>query len=352
MRLDAYSKWKLALRLSVLFASAIVKLRGRRINIVAHRNADLDAVGAAFGVAELAKGYGVEPRIVFPEGPNRSARTLLESLGVGEWREECDSENPVITVDVANPYQVGVCENQARKATVIAVDHHKESTIRHLAEIPIIITDAASTSEIVAAIGWGLDFSFTPKTANILYAGIMSDTRGARTVGIFTFEALAFLHALGANPEFIARTGRSVKEPDTSERIAVLKALSRMILGRACKDILVTVSYVGSFESSAARAMLEAGSDVAIVARDTREGVRVSIRVSKRALDNGIEASSLASYIAEKYGGEGGGHPAAAMAEIRGQNYSAELVARELGVSLPGKIGRICTRNRELGGQG
>ncbi len=352
MRLDVHSKWKRALKLSALFDSAIVKLRGGRINIVTHRNADLDAVGAAFGVAELVREYGVEPRIVFPEGPNRSARILLESLGVEEWQEECNSEDPVITIDVANPYQVGVCEDQARKSTVIAVDHHKESTIGLLAKTPIILSDAASTSEIVAAIGWGLDFSFTPKTANILYAGIMSDTKGIKTIGIFTFEALAFLHALGANPEFIVRASRSVREPDTSERIAVLKALSRMILGRACKDILVTVSYVGSFESSAARAMLDAGSDVAVVARGTREGVRVSIRVSKRALDSGIEASSLASYIAEKYGGEGGGHPAAAMAEIRGQNYSAELVARELGASLPGKIGRICTRNRELGGQG
>ncbi len=350
MRQDVFSKWRLAYELGKRFVSDV---RGaRKAVILVHRNADLDAMGAAAGLGGILGVYGVSWTIAVPEGVNKSVKNLLRKINLKLDIIDCDSVSLsngydlVFLVDTASEAQLGSCSDLIRSSrNVILIDHHdKNNLIKYNNIKKYLFSDFSSSSEIVAAIAWGRNIILDDKHATLLYAGIASDSRGFKIVGKLTFEVAGYLVSRGAKTRLIADLSK--REPDTSERIAVLKALSRMKIGRACKDILVTVSYVGSFESSVARAMLEAGADVAAVATDTRDGVRVSLRVSERALNYGVTASLLASFIAEKLSGEGGGHRSAGMVHIRSGELTAQMVAEKLAAALPGKVGRICSSNR------
>ncbi|MCE4627677.1 MAG: DHHA1 domain-containing protein [Desulfurococcales archaeon] len=292
--------------------------------------------------------YGSRSVVVAPEGVSRASKRILEELGVsGVFAGVVDrSLEPamLVVVDTANPAQLSPYEWLLEQAIeVVVIDHHMEGTIRDIADTALVIPEAASTSEIVAFSGSLLRIPFSPVTASALLAGILFDTRNLRITGPFTAEALGYLLDMGADQGLVARVARETRERDTSERIALLKAMSRLRFARACRDILIAVTHVGSFESSVARALLDIGADVAVVAKDTREGVRVSVRTSPRAEGAGITALDIARYIGEKLGGEAGGHPSAAGVSIRSQTLTAEEVAGRLAVSLPGKVARLCT---------
>ena len=339
---------RLASELAVGFDSFLSRAPEKGVVVVVHRNADPDAVGAAVGVVEALGIYGSSSSIVAPEGVSRASKRIVEELGVGDLfvKEVKPGLRPsmLVIVDTANPMQLSPYEWLLDEAgEIVVIDHHREGGLRDMADTAIVIPDAASTSEIVAFSGSLLRIPFSPAAASALLAGILFDTRNLRITGPFTAEALGFLLDLGADQGLVARIARETREKDTSERIALLKAMSRLRYARACKDILVAVTHVGSFESSVARSLIDLGADIAVVAKDTREGVRISVRTSPRAEAVGITALDIARFIGEKLGGEAGGHPSAAGVSVRSQTLTAEDVADRLAISLPGKVARLCT---------
>jgi nanoRNase/pAp phosphatase (c-di-AMP/oligoRNAs hydrolase) len=328
---------------------------GREALVVAHKNADPDAVGAAVGVKNLLNIYGVEAQLVFPEGPSRESKLLMESLGIREdyytSLEECATETLII-VDTASPVQLGDHRRCFGEFTdLIVVDHHKGNILGSKATVPIIVSDAASTSEIEAFIARLLRVHLSRPIAGMLLAGILRDSRWLRITGPFTVEAVGYLLDLGASTSEISRILQDTPMRDVSERIALLKAASRLKIARICGEILLAVTHIGSFEASVARALLTLGADVAVVAKNTREGVRISVRTSPRAESNGITALAVSKYIAEKFGGEGGGHVSAAGVELLTQKYTAEMIVEELARSLPGKLARMCVEARRAGNE-
>ncbi len=338
------------------FDYILSKIEGEAL-VVTHKNPDPDAAGAAVGFAEIARAYGVYARIAFPEGPSKSVKKLLDELDLEVPYETRLTSRPpgckwVVSVDTANPSQLGEFEVLLRspETRVVVIDHHAVGGISKHGSFNLIVSDATSTSEIISYAARSLRIPLSPSVASLVYAGILVDTRWLRQTGPFTFEALSYLLDMGANTSKVFSALRASQERDLSERIALLKAASRLQLARVCKDILVVVSHVGSFEASAARALIDLGADIAVVAKDSPEGVRISIRVSPRAESYNITANAIASYIAGKLGGEGGGHSGAAGVLIRTQRLSAELVAQQLARSLPGKIARLCVEARRLGG--
>ena len=350
MRLPEPLKRLSASRLAVEFVSSITGMR--EAIVVAHKNADADAVGAALGVAYILRIYGVTANLVFPEGPSRMGKLILDRFGVRRWSPDCNAYGSgtrplLVIVDTANPIQLGECSWLLKSSTrSLAVDHHSRGTLPSIVDVLLTLPGAGSSSEIVAVLADTLSIRLPENIANALYAGILIDTRWLRNPGLWSFHALDYLLRSGASPGTVASVLRETQERDTSERIAILKAMSRLRYSRACRDILIAVTHVGSFEASVARILVDAGADVAVVAKDYREGVRISIRVSQRAVKAGIEAGILAEYIASKLGGEGGGHPGAGAVTIVTQSLTAEHVAEELARSLPGKVSRLCVGAR------
>jgi len=346
---EEYLRKKLEYRLMLEFDTLLHKL-GKRNVILAHANADLDAVGAAIGLAEILETYGVNSKIIFPEGPSRVARELLEKLNIKYPYSSKITPgviDSIIVVDTANPVQLHPHTEIIDDAGyAVVIDHHKEGRLKDIVDKAIVLPEASSTSEIIATIARNLSVPLNPSVATLVYAGIISDTAGLRHPGVFTFIALDYLYMNSANVN-ILRELHDTGQPDLSERIAIFKALSRLSYARICKEIIIAITHIGSHESQIARKLIELSGDVAVVVKDTEIGVRIAIKVSKRALENGIRANEIALYIAEKYGGEGGGHDATAMVAIRTMEWTAERLSEHLGRSLPGKIARLCTARRK-----
>ncbi len=270
----------------------------------------------------------------------------MARLGVSlkECSAPVDTEtiDVLVVVDSSNPSQLGGLAALANKEgpPVILIDHHQPGLIASIAKLQLVDSSAASTTELVSSILAELALCVEPREASLALAGIVYDSRRFRIIGSHTFRASLYLQSCGASLVEVESKG----DTDFSERFARIKAASRLRPARICSDIILAVTRVGSFESSVARALLELGADVAVVVGGGGEP-RVSIRTSKRALENGIRADEIAVYIAGKYGGEGGGHKQAAMVHLNA-GPDPSILVEELSRSLPGKLARLCVEWR------
>ncbi|MEB3774286.1 MAG: DHH family phosphoesterase [Desulfurococcales archaeon] len=312
--------------------------------VTAHKNADPDAVASALLAYVIVRGLGGRACILFPEGVSAASKRLLAGLGIEV--EYCTGDPPanVVVVDTANPAQLGGLREVVEGASIlIVVDHHRPGDLYSRASYSLVNPSAASTTELLALEARRMGVEIPQSIATLGLAGILYDSKRFLLVGPGTFRAVQALIDYGGDYsralQLLTQTGGLT----LSERIARLKAVSRARLGRACKEVLIAVTHVGSYESSAARALLEVGADVAVVLAERREGYRVSVRVSRGAEALGITADKIALYLAEKYGGEGGGHSGAGMAQLPFIAPSIEEATDMVAKTLPGRVGRICT---------
>ncbi len=280
---------------------------------------------------------------VCPEGPSKLSRQLLDRLGV---EHRCIDTMPtsrvyewIVVVDTSNPAQLGIGMEELEGAKLIVIDHHYPGKLSNNAFLKIIERRAASTTEIVTVIAEALDVLIDEETASLGVAGIYYDTGRLKRVGIYTLPALDYLVSMGGKPILL-----EAEDLPFSERYARVKAASRMKTARICKELILAFTHVGSFESSVARGLIDLGADIAIVVGDGAP-TRIAVRASNRALTNGLTARDIAKYIAERFQGEGGGHPQAAMAHIK-SDLPREEIVEILYKSLPGKAARICVGAR------
>jgi len=326
----------------------------RTAAVITHRNADPDAIASAFMMAYALDAFGLKTLIIMPEGPSRLSKRIIDELGldggiISDERTLDDLEplDVIVTVDSANPAQLRpytrVFESARHK---IVVDHHEGNTLTDKASISLVYRGIPSTTEIVVGILELLEVSLDDARATLGLAGILYDTKRFINAKASTFKAVLKLMEWGGSYHDALRLlTLPAEREDLSERMAKLKALSRLTLGRACSDILIAVTHIGSHESAVARALIDLGADVAVVATSRDSEKRISIRVSKLALERGVTASLIAEYIARKYNGEGGGHDTAAMTHLKHEGSIEDLV-ESIARSLPGKTARICLSTR------
>jgi len=338
------------------------RLAGARVALLTHRNADLDAVGSVALLLYSLQGVASRVCAYLPEGASRQARQALERLGLELPLCGEDEEFDVaIAVDSANLVQLGAGAAVYRGARFrVAIDHHERGSVHEAADVAFVEPGASSSVELAVRFLEGLGLKPSDaRAATLAMAGLVSDSRRFLLVGPSTFAAAQRLLEWGADYRLaldLAQLHRQAGgEEDLGERIARLRAFSRLRISRSCRDILIAVTFIGSYESAIARSLVEAGADVAIVVTERRDYYRVSVRVSRRAADSGVTASSVARFLAEKFGGEGGGHEAAAMAHIPVSAASSpEELADAIARSVPGRVGRLCVeaRRRSEWGEG
>ena len=196
-------------------ANSLMELIGQssRVFIMGHKNADLDAVGAAVGVCCLVRKKGKKANIVIDLQKNASEKLLEEIRAVPEYAETfispqdalvlCDNRSILIVVDTNRPDQVESKELLETISKVCVIDHH-----RRAADYidPVVMsfheTYASSTAELVTEL-----LQYAVETTDILpievkslMAGICLDTKSFNVrTGERTFEAAAFLRRLGAD---------------------------------------------------------------------------------------------------------------------------------------------------------
>ena len=196
-------------------ANSLMELIGQssRVFIMGHKNADLDAVGAAMGVSCLCRKKGKKANIVIDLQRNASQKLLEEIRAVPEYADTfltpqealvvCDNRSVLIVVDTNRPDQVESSELLESISKICVIDHH-----RRAAEYidPVVMsfheTYASSASELVTELlQYAVDTTdIMPIEIKSLMAGICLDTKSFNVrTGERTFEAAAFLRRLGAD---------------------------------------------------------------------------------------------------------------------------------------------------------
>ncbi len=197
-------------------ANSLMELIGQahHVYIMGHKNADLDAVGAAMGICCLCRKKGKKVNIVIDRENNAAKRLIEEIVQVPEYKDVfisgqdallgCDNHSILIVVDTNRPDQVEYRPLLEAISKVCVVDHH-----RRAADYidPVVVnlheTYASSAAELVTEL---LEYAVEQKDvlpieAKSLMAGICLDTKffNVRS-GERTFEAAAALRRLGADP--------------------------------------------------------------------------------------------------------------------------------------------------------
>ena len=171
--------------------------------------------------------------------------------------------------------------------------------------------------EIVAPIRYGtkelIDAAGIPITRDMglmLLGGMLTDS------GHFQFARPAMLPAFA---DIMSRCGIEMDEAmeltqapvSMSERIAMMKAIERTRFDRV-GEMIVAISFGGSFEASSCRAIMAAGADVVFVGSQRDENFRLSARATQEAVRKGIHLGEIMSGIGEETMSDGGGHGGAA----------------------------------------
>ena len=185
--------------------------KSERVYVMGHRNSDLDCIGAAIGVAKIAK-YLDKPVTVVVDGKcNASSQAMIDKIKYTEGYEEIFKTYPEVKND------------DFSNALMVVVDTHKQSylvepdlldqfekiaVIDHHRRGPEFIDNAvltyheiyaSSASELVAELLMYLDgLTLDSNEAECIYAGIVVDTKNFMfKTGVRTFEVAAFLKKFG-----------------------------------------------------------------------------------------------------------------------------------------------------------
>jgi cyclic-di-AMP phosphodiesterase len=303
----------------------------KKVYIVGHLDADMDALGSALGVRAICEHLKIPNRIIMDYAyTEKRARQAINSKFSPEENkkifirsedaiQQVTEQDLIIVVDVSRPSLVMGNNILDRNVPTIVIDHHKR-TDEFIAKVhmePVIDTSASSATELVVDIILhnkyfkAFEFQVSSIMATIMLAGIYLDTNfyKLKTVGPRTFDASRFLIEKGA---------------DTTEAHELLKEdyNDLMIINRvtASAETIETGVLLANFQED------ELSPDPTIIAKvanaimDMR-GVNAAIVIGKIAPSGHTKISCRSdgsinmAMLMEKIGG--GGHYTAAGYETK-----------------------------------
>ena len=197
-------------------ANSLMELIGQsgHVFVMGHKNADLDAVGAAMGVCCLCRKKGKKFSIVIDTEKNAAPKLISQIQAEPQYRDSfisgqdallmADNRSILIVVDTNRPDQVECKPLLETISKVCVVDHHRRAA-DYINPVVVNFHEpyASSASELVTEL---LQYTLEtgdvmPIEAKSLLAGIFLDTKSFNVrSGERTFEAAAYLRRLGADP--------------------------------------------------------------------------------------------------------------------------------------------------------
>lgn len=288
--------------------------------VMGHINEDFDSLGAAIGVAIMARHLGKNIRIVVSH-PGISLSKLREVLGDNEqYQELFITQAEVITlitpktllfvVDVHHPDLTAAPELLGKIDRIVVIDHHRRSEA--FINNPLLVylePSASSTCELVTELLLYFDdyLDFNKLDATALYAGIVVDTKQfAVQSGARTFDAAAYLRRSGADPGLVRQMFRLDFE-SVKVRAEIFKQAEMLPGGAVVADCPPNIKNAQIVASQVADMLLDV------------EGVRASFVLFNS--DDGVGVSARSNgdinvhVIMEELGG--GGHQTAAGAQVK-----------------------------------
>ncbi|UJL46389.1 DHH family phosphoesterase [Virgibacillus sp. NKC19-16] len=294
--------------------------------IMGHKSPDMDSLGAAIGILNIAKTNGVEGHIVFdPDDVDTGVYRLVEAIQKDEelWGDLIDPEEAeeltgsrslVVVVDTHRPSMVANEDLLQKTDYKVVIDHHRRG--EEFIDNPTLVymePYASSTAELVTEL-----LEYQPKNlklkileATALLAGIIVDTKSfSMRTGSRTFDAASYLRSKGADNVLVQQFMKEdldvyIKRSKLIERSEVYRdsiAISTAESGKTYGHILI---------AQAADTLL------------TMSGIKASFVISERKDGRiGISARSLGEInvqvIMEKM--DGGGHLTNAATQIEDTN--------------------------------
>jgi len=259
-------------------ANSLMELidQSSRVLIMGHKNADLDAIGAALGVFCMCRKKGKEVHIVM-DAHNNMAPAFVEEIRKDPTYTNAfisgqdalllaDNRSTLVVVDTNRPDQV---EDQHLLETVpriCVIDHHRRAA-DYIKPVVVNLHEpyASSASELVTELlQYAVEMDdVLPIEAKALMAGIFLDTKSFNVrTGERTFEAAAFLRQLGADTVEVKKLLQNDFR-DTMEKFQIIKSAklyrdeiaiaalsertSRVLASQAADELLDICGITASF---------------------------------------------------------------------------------------------------------
>ena len=296
---------------------ALRRLISGKVLLFCHHNADPDAICSAYAFKELAKTLNptTEAKIILTGGASSLSKRVTENLGIETANDGSVAEaDALIILDAATLTQLEDWgeEIAGADAPKVFIDHHAPhpKTLR-LATIYLVDEEATSTCEIVYTLYQRYGVTPSTNVARALLTGIAYDSKHFTIGTAETFKAVSELLEIGGSIGEVV--GLLASDMDRSERIARLKAGQRMQI-HDVEGWTVVTTHVGSFQASAARALIGLGADVAVVSGGDKKTLRASLRSTER-LHEGTSihlGRDIAAPLGGEFGGAGSGHATSA----------------------------------------
>ncbi len=309
-------------------ANSLLELIGQssHVFIMGHRNADLDAVGAAMGVSCMCRKKGKKAYIVIDKEVNTSKLLLEEIYTVPEYEgvfisEQdamllSDNRSTLIVVDTNRPDQVESRALLDSMNRVCVIDHHRRAA-DYIDPVAINLHEpyASSTAELVTEL---LQYSVEksdvlPIEAKSLLAGMFLDTKSFNVrTGERTFEAAAYLRRMGADTVEV----KKLLQSDFQETMAKYQIIKSARLYR--KELAIAALNTGTTRVLAAQAADDMLNISGITASFVLYPDGDTVYVSARSIGD-----ANVQMILEPLGG--GGNTATAGAQVSGKSIKDVL---------------------------
>lgn len=185
--------------------------------VMGHEREDYDSIGAAIGVAHMARITGKPVYIVISRQTDAIRRLETQMLNVpmfkdmlisAETAEELCNEQTLLFIVDTHRQDMTVAPSLIDKTDRrVVIDHHRRSS--DFIKKPLLTytePSSSSTSELVTELiqYYQDDVELEKLEATALYAGIIVDTKNfAVQTGVRTFDAAAYLRRSGADPEIV-----------------------------------------------------------------------------------------------------------------------------------------------------
>ena len=279
----------------------------KQLALACHVWPDGDALGSMLAFHHLALANGVPSVAAWPSPPDVAPHyAFLPGLEtVTKAADFPPAPEVMITFDCGSIGRLGVLEAPARAAgELVVVDHHASNT--RYGKINVIDVDAAATAVVVRnmadRLGWPLD----REAAMCIYCGLVTDT-GRFQHSNTTPEVFELAAELARFDLPIADITRELFE---KHRLAYLRLVGEVLNEAELDDSLGLITArltrtqlerfgVGLDETEGLIDVVRraAEAEIAMVAKESPDGVRVSLR-SVAGVDVGSVAAALG----------GGGH--------------------------------------------
>ena len=296
--------------------------------VMGHKNADLDAVGAAAGVVCICRKKGKHPHIVIDQEVNVAKELIAQLQELPEYDGAflsaddamllADPRSLLIVVDTNRPDQVESKPLLESIPRVAVIDHHRRAA-DYIEQVVLNLHEpfVSSASELVTEL---LQYAVDPQDilpveAQALLAGIVLDTKNfsVRT-GSRTFEAAAFLRRTGADTVDV----KKLFQNNLSETLERYKIIQKARLYRG--DIAIAALDYTASRTIAAQASDELLNISGITASFVLYPDGERVIMSARSIgDTNVQV------ILEPLGG--GGNAATAGAQISGMDIQGVLRA-------------------------